>query len=207
MAVLIVTPRDDPAARQCAKWADQLAARYGSEVVVLTPRRRSEVDEALVSGNHVLYFGHGVRDALIARKRLFKSEIRLADRDNLTGAQKRVVVAIACWSAEELARLVTDPSNSTSVRCYVGWLDEVSWPNDWRDPIGEALVESLSLLFDGQTVGDLRDELRLRFQAAHDTYRANAERRLPPGHARFAKMCALYWAHRLFIEGDVTAVF
>ncbi|MDX6439190.1 MAG: hypothetical protein QOF45_1773 [Gaiellaceae bacterium] len=149
-----------------------------------------------------MYFGHGDKDALIVPAGLLRKKVVLADEVNLTGTPDRIVIAVACWSSDGLGKAATDKIHSVPVQSYLGWLDEVSWPEEWPDPIGDAVVEGLSPLFNGQTVADCRRELESRLDDAHDTYRTQGQNHMAPDRVPFGKMCALYWRHRMDVQGD-----
>lgn len=205
MAVLVITPRDDGASKRCGSWADQLAAKFKSALSRHNAQSRSEVTALLKDHEHVLYFGHGEEDALVVPKRLLKKRQVLVDDANVTSNPERVVIAIACWSGEKLARVSTDAASEKRITTYLGWRDEVSWPVDWPDPIGDAVVEGLTPLLEGMTVNDSADALKAAFDRAHDRYRTEGTSRMPSDQAAFGKMCAVYWRERMAVEGDGSA--
>ena len=204
MTVLFVTPSDDRSSRLCAKWAAELAAEFPNRVTVLSGTSRQALDEALATHQHVFYFGHGEPEALIVPPGLLREKIVLGDRENLPGVADRIVVAVACWSCEGLATQVTNAPGSFPVVAYLGWLDDISWPDERPGPIGDAVVEGLTALFEGRTVRDCVSALRDAFDEAHDTYRTPGG--MAPDRAAFGKMCALYWKARLDLRGDWEAV-
>lgn len=205
MTVLVVTPRDDGASRRCATWADRLATKFAPTLSVRTTRSRSAVEALLRDHQHVLYFGHGERDALVVPRRLFRSRRALIDLANIGTAPGRIVVAVACFSGDQLARSATSSSAANRVKSYIGWLDEISWPPEWSDPIGDALVDGITTLLDGGDVGDCATAIRHAFDRAHDRYRNEGPARLPSDRVPFAKMCATYGKERIAVEGDRTA--
>jgi hypothetical protein len=97
---------------------------------------------------------------------------------------------------------VTDQIMQTPVRSYIGWLDDISWPDEWPNPIGDAVIEGLATLFNGQTVDDCQSELESQFENAHATYRTQGPSRMADDRVLFAKMCALYWRQRVDVRGD-----
>src|ERR1700733_3256597 len=178
MSVLVVTPRDDPSSRQCGRWADTLVQNHGS-LVELTTRSRSAVDNHLPSHRHVFYFGHGDIDHLIVPGGLFRRQVVLLDEDNLRGITYRIVVAVACWSGDGLGRavVIADPAKPKEVWAYVGWLDDISWLDEWPDPIGAALMTALDAFCSGGNVAQLVSDLKQRFSDAHNEIRTNGRAR------------------------------
>jgi hypothetical protein len=155
--------------------------------------------------DHLLYFGHGEINALVTSRRLFRPRRVLVDASNLATAPGRVVVAVACWSAEGLGRAVTGLAAAARVSTYVGWRDEVSWPPGWPDPIGNAVVAGISALVEGNTAALCADVMRVGFAVAHDQYRDEGRERLSSDEVRFGKMCAIYWKERMVVEGEYNA--
>jgi hypothetical protein len=206
VSILFVTPRDDRSSRQCAKWADALMQAFQGAADDLPGTSRAKLDKELSSHQHVVYFGHGERDALIVPPGLLRKKVVLAEESNLTGTADRVVVAVACWSSDDLAGRVTAAAAPASpVRSYIGWLDDISWPDDWPDPIGDAVVEGLTELLRGGTTADCVAALKRAFDDAHDTYRTTGPSRMASDRVAFGKMCALYWKARLDLRGDGNA--
>jgi hypothetical protein len=206
MKVLLLTPRDDRSSKRSAAWADRLLKQFPSILSPHTTRSREEVEALLREHRHVLYFGHGEIDALVVPPRPFRSRQALIDNSNVTGTPGRVIVAVACWSGDGLARTVTGTESSPPpAEAYVGWRDEVSWLPEWADPIGDAVVEGLTVLLDGGTVRDCALALDAAFARAHDRYRREGPKRLTSGRAAIAKMCASYWRARIAVEGEATA--
>jgi len=208
MSVLVVTPRDDPSSRECGRWADTLKQKHTSTLDMLTTRSRALVDNDLASHQHVFYFGHGETHHLIVPGGLIRKRAVLLEEDNLRGTTDRIVVAIACWSGDGLgpAVVTADPRKPEEVRAYVGWLDDVSWPDEWPDPIGDAVVAALDAFCAGGDVAQLVNDLKQRLSDAHDEYRQNgAARGLAPDRVYFGKACALYWSDRVVSCGTSSA--
>lgn len=203
MEVLVVAPRDDRASRQSGRWADLLAQRFPASIATSAADSRPEVDELLDGHLHLLYFGHGEADALVTRGRLLRARRVLVDEVNLATASGRIAIAVACWSGDGLARTVTNPLLAQPVTSYIGWLDEVSWPSEWPDPIGEAVVEGLAILLEGGTVGDCATEMAAAFGRAHDRYRS--ANRVSAEAVKLGKWCSEYWKGRMVVEGDSAA--
>jgi hypothetical protein len=200
--VLVLTPRDNEPSRRSASWADRLATAFSSVLSLQTTKSRPAVETLLREHQHVLYFGHGEIDALVIPRRRLRSRQVLIDASNVTGERGRIVVAVACWSGEGLAQTVTRPDLPKRIASYIGWRDEVSWPPDWPDPIGETVVDGISTLLDGGTVGACANAIRRAFDSAHDRYRGKGVTRLGSDRAAFGKMCAAYWQARMAVEGD-----
>jgi hypothetical protein len=202
VTVIAITPRHDGPSRRCAAWADRLAAKFSPALHVHTTRSREDIEVLLRQHQHVLYFGHGEKDALVRPQAPFRKRSVLADAGNLRGHPDRVVVAVACWSAEGLAPRATSTIDPCAVRGYIGWFDEIGWPPEWPDPIGDAVVEGLSVLMAGGSLDDCATELRNAFVRAHDRYRNHGPGRLPNDRIIFGKMWATYWRDRLWVAGD-----
>ena len=202
MSTIVLTTRDDEASRECARWADRLRDVAGVPLTVETATSRAAIDALLRRHRNVIYFGHGERETLLIPKRLLRKAKILIDRSNVRGGAERVVVAIACWSGERLGRLATDGGEPGPVRSYLGWLDDVSWPTDWSEPVGEAVVEGLRGLLNGATVGDAEAAIRQAFDGAHERYRQEGPDRMSTAQVAFGKMCAIYWRERVVLHGE-----
>jgi hypothetical protein len=205
MDTLILTPRDDRPAKRSGQWAARLVEQFPS-LSARVSRSREEVDSLLGEHNHLLYFGHGESDALILAPRAFRPPKPLVDALNIGTQARRLVVAVACWSGEKLARSAIDPTlHSGPVEAYIGWLDEVGWPAEWSEPIDDAVVEGLSILLRGGTARDCAAGLEAAFETAHDRYRAERGKRLASQRAALGKMYATYWRARMIAVGDLDA--
>lgn len=205
MTVLVLTTRDDGSSRRSGGWADRLVARFPELLTPHTETSRDAVEQRLSEHRHVLYFGHGELDALVIPKRFLRSRRALVDASNLPTAPGRIVIAVACWSGDGLGPAVTDGRSPVPVSAYIGWRDEVSWPTDWPDPIGDAVVEGVSALLDGGTVGECAAAIAAAFDEAHESYRTAASNGVPADRAALGKMCATYWKARMAVEGDLSA--
>lgn len=163
---------------------------------------REDVDGLVKQHRDVIYFGHGEVDALVVPRRLWRGRRVLIDASNLRGVPGRVVVAVACWSGEGLARAATSPGVTEPVASYIGWRDEVSWPPEWSEPIGDAVIEGVSELLNGATIDTCSEAMADAFRRAHDRYRNDGPQRLGRDRSVFGKMCATYWQQRIAVEGD-----
>lgn len=202
MTILLVTPRDNRAARRCGEWADRLAARFPGAFTRCTPTSRQQLDDQLDRHRHLFYFGHGERDALVRLPKLFRPRRDLVDRANAIGEGERIIVAVACWSGAGLAPAVTDPSLRPPVRSYIGWDNRMQWLPGWPDPIGDALVRAIAVLMENGTVGECGLEVEVAFEEAHQRYEDEGRQRLASDQMGIAKMCAKYWSSQLVVEGD-----
>jgi hypothetical protein len=200
--VLVLGPSDDRASQRSASWAKALAARFPSLLAYRSTKSREEIEELLDVHQHVLYFGHGEVDALVVPRKLFRSRQALIDGENLGTWRDRIVVAIACWSGGGLARTATGSDVSEPVAAYIGWCDEVSWPADWPDPIGEAVLNGIEALLAGGTVDECGAAFSQAFSRAYQRYLAEGPERLSPERARLGRMCATCWQSWLRIEGS-----
>jgi hypothetical protein len=205
--ILCISPKDDASSRTCGKWADSLTALFPNLIQALTTKSRGTVDSALGKCQHVLYFGHGEPDGLIVPPGLLRPKVTLADGSNLPGVPDRIVIAVACWSGDKLGGNVTDNFKySTPVECFVGWMDDISWPDEWPDPIGEAIVKGVSSLCAGQSGDTCKSDLEDAFMTAHNRYRNEGGMRgMASDRVAFGKMCALYWRDRITLHGKGAA--
>jgi hypothetical protein len=123
MSILFVGPARDRAEavlRDVGERALQmLPARKRASTRVLwgAAADRSAVDRALVTGGHILYFGHGLEDRL--------GDPALLDDHNIAGAAGHVVLAMACSSARRLGR---DGVGRCGLRAYLGFTRPVFVP-------------------------------------------------------------------------------
>jgi hypothetical protein len=202
MAILVLTPQDDQPSRRSAQWAAALDRRFSSLLSPFTAKSRARVEPLLRQHQHVLYFGHGEVDALVVPRRMFRSRRALIDGLNIASGRGRIVVAVACWSGDGLARTATSTVLPEKVTSYIGWRDEVSWPPEWSDPIGEAVVDGITRLLEGGTVDACVAAFKSAFDQAHERYRREGPERLPSDRAAFGKMCTTYWKERITVEGD-----
>jgi hypothetical protein len=187
---------DDAQARVAGQYGRVVAARFpsGTDIQVVDSLSREVIDGHLARGGHVLYFGHGERDALVSRRRRWWpwGRQRLCDRDNLP-ALGRVVVAIACWSADILGRGLAE---GVHVQTYLGWPDRFAWPAGLPEPTWEAVTHAIELLAEGHAVDTCATELKNGLYEAHNIYRQQL------AWNPLAAMEAFYLAGRLFLGGD-----
>jgi hypothetical protein len=205
VTILLVTPRDNRAAKRCATWADGLAAKFPGTFTTCTPKSRHELDDLLECHEHMVYFGHGEPDSLVMPSGFMRRKQVLVDDRNAIGAGGRILVAVACWSGKELGPTVTKRTRTPRVLGYIGWDNRMEWPPGWPDPIRDALVGSLAVLFEGWTVGECEAAIDLAFERAHDRYESEGLRHLAPVQVQFGKLCTVYWRSRLVVRGDRTA--
>ncbi|MEA3077006.1 MAG: hypothetical protein QOF60_1914 [Actinomycetota bacterium] len=190
--VVIITPNDDRVARQVGGWGAISAKAFNVEVVVL--RTRSQLDEPM-QARHVIWFGHGLRDALVARRGRFRRQREaLCDQGNLP-KEGRIVVAVACSSGDGLGAALAETTRA--VRAYVGWLDEMSFSRSGPDHIGNAIIDGVRALASGASVYQAVEIMRDGLERAHSEYRAAGN--------HLAQMQASYWKSRLFVGGDGNA--
>jgi hypothetical protein len=191
-SVLVLTPCDDGEARTVGRWGEDAASAMGCVAKVI--RTRDEATRELRNSRHLLYFGHGERDALVCRQgRLRRRTQRLCDKDNL-GQGVQVVIAVACWSARQLGKDVT--TSPFRVSAYVGWLSDMSVHGNMDDPLREAVCDGIRVLAAGGTIEDCASEMSDGFQRAHDVYSRDTGNHL-------VRMQASHWAQQLSIHGDV----
>lgn len=205
MSVLVLQPRDDAAARLLADCASVLVGNYASLLTPLVTRKRARVEHHMAQHNHLFYFGHGVSDALVCTGFL-SGRRRLIDLNNIGPDKDRVVVAVACWSADSLGPSATDLANGPVVRAYLGWPDEIAIPPSWPEPIYDAVRIGVGHLIAGYTIGAAGHELSTALRAAHDRYRSDgAYVGMRMREIQFAKRETIYWSDRLTVLGDEQA--
>jgi hypothetical protein len=190
MPPLVITPGDDQTTKTAARWGADAAHVLGASL--LRSKARGAIDDAVAMATHVFYFGHGERDALVAKVGWLRRWRRLVDHANLPGSG-RIVVAVACLSAKELG---PDLARNGGVEAYIGWAGKMSWPPDAPDPICLAITSGIRELADGGTVGDGASTMSNGFSSAHDQYEAGLS------SEPFAPMQASYWIERLRVEGN-----
>jgi hypothetical protein len=199
MTIFVIVPMDDAQARVAGQYGRQVAARFprSTDIQIVDALSRAAIDRLLAHGGHVLYFGHGERDALVSRRLRWLpwGTQRLCDDKNLP-AEGRVVIAIACWSADTLGRNLTE---GNGVEAYLGWPDRFAWPSGSPEPTWEAVTNAIEILAQGGTVESCGNELRAGLHKAHDHYREHL------AWQPLAAMEAFYLAGRLFIGGNTEA--
>jgi hypothetical protein len=206
MGTVLLAPRDSSAARTAGDWAEALLGSFVRPAHLLMTKVRNQVDDELRLNDHLMFFGHGEVDALVAYG--FRNRrIDLVDEANIGPVRGRIVVAVACSSAEALGPAATDRGHGEPlVEAFLGWPDEVGWPPSWPGPIGEAVVRGLHVLIAGGTIDESANALRSAFALAHDQYRQAARNHgLSPFEARQGRLEATYWADRLRVLGTGTA--
>jgi hypothetical protein len=185
-----MAPKDDREAKIVGRWADDVAEAFSCTTRSI--RTRDAATSALLQYQHLMYFGHGKRDALVARHGFRRKLERICDEANIAQAG-RVVIAVACWSGDQLGRQLTGCSGR--VGAYLGWIDDVSIPRD-DGPLREAVTSGLKALATGATVWECAIVMRSGFEKAHEFYHQHDDNHL-------TKMQVSYWAQRMFIGGDL----
>lgn len=191
-SVVFIRPADDAAGSDLSDWGDEVR-RAAVAAAAAAPgtvddyagganTSRATIDAALGSGpDHVVWFGHGRTDALIA------SGSTLIDSANVGGITG-VLIAIACDTALALGPTCL----GGNVKAFLGFDDHVGWPAKAPDPMGEAITDALERLFSHQTdIDDAARELRYNFSVARREYEHNGQAHgLTAGEA----MTAWLWA-------------
>lgn len=200
MTVLVLTPNDDTTSQTAGSWGAKLASAYSLSLLVTTSR--SKVDAEIVRHEHMLYFGHGTVDALVATPKMFRTQIDLVDAANTCGG---VTVAVACLSADSLGPTTT--SRPSTADAFLGWRNKMSWPPKAPEPIGDAIYDGLEVLMTGGTIGDTQTELQLQFDVAHERYGNDGPAifGLTSGEVQLAQMQATYWKDRMRLSGNSSA--
>jgi hypothetical protein len=205
MDVLVLTTSDDRAARRSASWAGVLAGTFPRLAACIVVRTREQAAPLLGEYRHIIYFGHGEVDRLVARRRPWQRRKTVIDERDLGPDSDRVMVAVACWSGEELGPAVAGANAVDPIACFLGWRDEVSWPAEWPDPIGTAVIDGLRVLLDGGSVEDCERVLVLAFKDAYRRYREEGTKKMATERVRIAKWCATAWWTQIAVEGSRSA--
>ncbi|MGO9974740.1 MAG: hypothetical protein ACLP01_18440 [Solirubrobacteraceae bacterium] len=203
--VAFVRPADDAAAAEIGAWGDDVRRIALAAKATVIDRvgsantRRVDVDQVLIkSADHVLWFGHGRDDALVA------NSVPVVDVANIGYLQDGVLIAIACDSAN---RLGPDAVRIYGVRTFLGFDDHLGWPAQAPGPMRDAVVQGLDCLFSQQHDLDYAaNQLRRELVGARLEYEINgANYGLSAGEATTAWLFAKSNAASVRMYGDGSA--
>jgi hypothetical protein len=160
---VVIRPEDDGDASRASEWCDDLigTASFQSHACVHdvdgnTPADSANVQAALgVSAQLVLYFGHGDESSWLT------SNSPTVDISNVSLGQDKAVVSVAC----KTSCLLAPAAIRGGVIAWLGFAAKIPIIDKHKgsDPIGDALVSSLSLLGSGGTMQDAHDAIVAEF--------------------------------------------
>jgi hypothetical protein len=199
MSILMITPNDDALSRVAGKYGRAIVEQFSADAkpLIVDVLSRSAIDRQLANGSHVLYFGHGERDALVSRRYRWWpwSSQQLCDEHNLP-SPGRIVIAIACWSADTLGPKLVEEN---MIEAYVGWPDRFSWPESCPEPVWDAVTSACAVLAQGGTLDNFVSELQRGLYTAHNYLREELS------WNPFAAMWTFYNAGRIYLGGNAAA--
>jgi len=202
MSILILRPADDNTAQILEVWGQafiNLANAFGfaNSDVAGANVTRAKVDTAMLQHDHVLWFGHGLDDELIAHG------LPMIDSANLLSNSGGICIAIACHAANGLGQLAGTSASSA----LIGFDDEFTIPAKAPLPMQLALRRGLECLFrQRHDVACATDQLREEFRLLRDEYKQiGAGLGLTAGETRLAWMCAKNNQYSLQLSGNSNA--
>jgi hypothetical protein len=122
---------------------------------------REAVEDCIENSDLTVYLGHGLSDCLI-------SDERLIDDKNIAKARGSFIVAVACQSAENLGRLAVE----RGVVAYLGFSDDLCWPDSFSDEFGRAATSGVNVLLRGGTLEQAAGKMKTEFASLMWTFRA-----------------------------------
>jgi len=156
----IIRPQDDGNSQQCSDWADNLIPNLTAQghtktvdVDQLTPANTSNIVAALKSSSDLIcYFGHGDEDSWLTNSAI------TVDKSNVSAAAGKAVVSVACKTGKGLG----PDAITAGVEAWLGFTCKVAviTPHKGVDPIGDAIVDGLSVLATAKTMQEAHDEIR-----------------------------------------------
>jgi hypothetical protein len=162
---VLIHPRDDGAARVASDWGKSLETALGAkghkvsvevtDVRVkksdLSPADTTNISSALGEPvNLICYLGHGD-----THNWLTGGAPTVSSKDFIA-AKSKAIVSIACKTGRSLG----PDANTAGVEAWLGFSSKVAVVNtNGRYPIGDAIVDGLSVLGSGKTMQEARDEV------------------------------------------------
>ena len=202
--ILFVRPADDSAAITAGTWGSALLQKVpvacsSTDLSGSSNTDRQSIDRELKSGiRNLFWFGHGTDTELVS------NGAAIIDAANLRRLQSGIVVAIACHAGRSLGPATL---NVKSVKAFLGFDDEVLIPLVFPLPMGNAVVQGLSCLFeDNHEIQCAADKLRLRFEDAVQDYKTNGQAYgMTPDETRTAWLFAKSNQYSVTLHGDLSA--
>ena len=155
-----IRPQDDANSQQCSDWADNLITSLTAsghtkaiDVDNLTPADTPNIVAALKSSSNLIcYFGHGDESNWLTHN------ATTVDKSNVSAAAGKAVVSVACKTARGLG----PDAITAGVEAWLGFTCKVPviTPHKGVDPVGDAIVDGLTVLGAAKTMQEARDEIR-----------------------------------------------
>lgn len=185
MKVCLIRPEDDNAAKIMSGWWDAMVPDVALPSALRDLRgpeaTRESIEPHLPGVSLVLFFGHGTEVALIGGGDLI-------DRRNVALAAGSLIVAVACRSASWLGNWAA----SCGVRAYLGFSQDVLWPNPFEQEFGKAATEGAAAVLRGLPVREAARLVRDEFSSLVRFFQFGQGRTHP--NAPIAFLAAL-WNH------------
>lgn len=150
---------------------------------------RQAISDVLEQDICLLYFGHGSVD------RLGETDA-LVDAENVDASAGGLIVAFACYSAQELG----PEAVRRKVEAYVGFDDLLAVYSSPLRAIGPGVIELLDCLTDGGSVNEACEHLAQWLAGVVEEYAYGAQRRHPDAPTVF--LTARLMQRSLLICGD-----
>ena len=167
-----ICPRDDGSSRLASDWYARVSERLGQSAHVENAyvSDRSPVDYYTVrialreaGARLALYFGHGTADAWIVKNR------PVLQASGVDATKNIAVVSVACNTGKALG---LDAINIGAV-AWLGFTCDVPViaPHGKRDPLGDAIVEGIAQLANGQSMAFARATLEAELRRLVEDYK------------------------------------
>jgi hypothetical protein len=187
---VVIRPSDDAPARQASDWCDDLIAlltpahHKAADVSDRTPAGASQVQTAAATAcDVVFYFGHGSFDRWVT------SGTTTLDASSASALSGKPVVSIACKTARDLG----PDAITAGATAWLGFTIKVPVikPHRTKDPLGEAIVNALSCLANGDAMQQARDAVAANLDGLVSDYDTGGVYAHHPeaGIAYYAVMC------------------
>lgn len=190
--ICVILPMDDDAAVQVAQWWHN-AGDKPSAHVVFSPSRET-VTRNMQDAAAVFYFGHGDPDAWIT----CDGAVRFADAATIAVAKEKLVVAMACFSGDQLG----DAAIAAGVRTYVGFTKRL-FAIKSSPEFASAGTSALSVLLHGAPAEKFAAALRHEFERLVEYFKSGPGSGRPNSTASW--LAAFRSANCIVLKGDAQA--
>jgi hypothetical protein len=195
----LIRPEDDADARQASTWADSLGKKLSSishnktaDVDAGSPPDQAQIVAALGAVcSLICYFGHGDKDSWLTGRTRVKG-------GDFVPAKGKAVISIACKTGCNLA----PDALTAGVRTFLAFSSKVAVIAIYNgaDPIGDAIVDGLSVLSSGSTMQQSRDEIYSKLDGVVNDYDTGQFRSHPA--ANFGYFAAMAMRDHIVVHGD-----
>jgi Peptidase family C25 len=151
--ICVIRPENDSVAKVLSNWWSLVPpSGYAASEVRGRGTTRKKVERELAGSSAVFYLGHGTETSLVGRENLM-------DARNIRLAAGKLVVAIACSSAEHLG----DWAYKAGATGYLGFARELLSVQPYNDRFGRAAIAGISAVLTKRSLGNAAEEMKFQF--------------------------------------------